>query len=192
MPAASPRLAWAVETLDVQPDDRLLELGCGHGVAVSSICERLGPDGLVVGLDRSATMTAAAERRAASHVTAGRARFITAPLHEADLGDDRFTKVLAVHFPPLLRGDPARELAVVADHLERGGTLHVVAQPLAADAGPATTSAIVATLERHGFAVREIRTERIGDRPMVSVVAGVEPAGIEPATSCLQSRRSPS
>jgi cyclopropane fatty-acyl-phospholipid synthase-like methyltransferase len=163
---ASARLAWAVDTLDVQPADRVLELGCGHGVALALVADRLGPDGLAVGVDRSATMTAAAARR-----TAGRARLVTAPLHEADLGGEPFTKVLAVHFPPLLRGDPARELAAVDAHLAPGGTLHVVAQPLAADAGEATVAAITGRLEAHGFTVREVRTERVEERPFVAVVA---------------------
>jgi hypothetical protein len=32
-PKAADRLVWTVETMDVQPADRLLEIGCGHGVA---------------------------------------------------------------------------------------------------------------------------------------------------------------
>jgi trans-aconitate methyltransferase len=79
---ASPRLAWAVEQIDVQPADRVLEVGCGHGVAVTLICERLH-DGTVVGVDRSPTLIRAATNRNTAHVAAGRARFLHASLHEA-------------------------------------------------------------------------------------------------------------
>jgi cyclopropane fatty-acyl-phospholipid synthase-like methyltransferase len=166
---ASARQAWAVEQLDVQPQDRVLELGCGHGVAVTLICERLR-GGTVVALDRSPKMTAPATRRNAGYVERGRATILTTSLQDADLGNAPFDKVLAAHFPPL-RDEPARELAKVRDHLARDGALSVVAQPLAARHLPATVEAIVRRLTAQGFVAEPARIADVGGARAVCVVA---------------------
>src|SRR5919109_3459863 len=94
--AVPERLRWAVELLDVAPDDELLEIGCGRGVAVELICAKLDR-GKITAIDRSATMTAAAEQRNAEHVAAGRALIRTTDLAAADLPRGAFDKVFAIN-----------------------------------------------------------------------------------------------
>jgi SAM-dependent methyltransferase len=167
---ASDRQRWAVEQLDVQPRDRVLELGCGHGVAVTLICEQLRGGVVVVGVDRSPKMIAAARRRNAAHVTAGRARFVTAEIHEADLGDEPFNKALAVRFPPLLRGGAGPMLAAVRAQVAEGGALYVVEHALARDRIHGVADAIALRLREHDFTVESVVVEE-RERPAVCVVA---------------------
>jgi SAM-dependent methyltransferase len=139
----------------------VLEVGCGHGVAVSLICERLR-GGTVTAIDRSPKMIEQARRRNAEHVASGRARFETVSLHEADFGDARFDRVLAVHVPVLARGEPTRELEVVRAHLAEEGRLHLVDQPLRPAAARPTAERLRALLERHGFDVADVLVEPAG------------------------------
>ena len=170
---ASARQAWAVEQLDVQPEDRILELGCGHGVAVTLVCERLD-GGTIVAVDRSPKMTAAATSRNAEHVEAGRARILTTALQDADLGDAAFDKVLAVHYPPLQRGDAAPELAKVRDHLAADGALYVVAAPLASEQADREADGIVTRLAEHGWPAESPRIDAVDGQRILCVVARPE------------------
>jgi ubiquinone/menaquinone biosynthesis C-methylase UbiE len=124
----SARLRAIVDELDLQPGDRVLEIGCGHGVAASYVCERLDGGGRLVAVDRSPKMIEAAARRNADHVRAGRAQFLVAELESLDLGDRRFDKILAVRVG-LFHRDPARARALAEAWLAPGGTLHAVFDP---------------------------------------------------------------
>jgi 2-polyprenyl-3-methyl-5-hydroxy-6-metoxy-1,4-benzoquinol methylase len=165
--AASARLTWAVETLGVEPADRVLEVGCGHGVAASKVCER---GGRLTAIDRSEKMIALATRRNQEHVAAGRARFEAVALEHADSGEERFDKVFGVHVAALWRSQAA--LAVVRAHLAPGGALFVISQEpgwrTAADARPFAEE-VAAALRARGFTVD---APRFADAvPLVCVVA---------------------
>ena len=150
--SASPRLTWAVEALDVQPGDRLLEVGCGHGVAVSLVCERLA-GGRIVGLDRSPKMIAAAERRNRAQVAAGTASLLVTSFEAADLGEQRFDKVFAFHVAAFWR-EPATMLPRTARLLAPEGALYLFNQPLRREEAAGFAGQLTGVLARHGFATR--------------------------------------
>ena len=90
----------AIERLDVQRGNRVLDLGFGGGVTFAPLWER---GATIVGVDRAEDMVAAARTRYAEDVKAGRLE-----LHEGDvtrlpLGDgavDRIVTVNTVYFWP--------------------------------------------------------------------------------------------
>ena len=115
----SERLRSVVEQLDIRPNERVLEIGCGHGVAATLVCERL-EEGHLTAVDRSAKMIQAATRRNAAYVKAGRVDFLVASLEDLDLGDRRFDKIFAVRVG-LFHRDPERARRLVERWLAPGG-----------------------------------------------------------------------
>lgn len=166
---ASDRIAWAVEVLDVGPDDEVLEVGCGHGVAVSLVCERL-KSGRITAVDRSEKMIAAARKRNAS--CGGRARFVTASLEEADLGGEAYDKVFAIHVAALhRRGKP---LEVVRERLAAGGGLYLFSQEpgwTARRDAERFGAQLGEALERAGWSVEEILVGETGSGPISAVIS---------------------
>ena len=121
----SERLRRVVDRLDIKPGDRVLEIGCGHGVAATMVCERLGEDGRLTAIDRSPKMVEAAARRNAAYVEAGVAEFLAMELEDMDLGERRFDKVFAVRVG-LFHRDPAGARRLAERWLAPGGELVAV------------------------------------------------------------------
>ncbi len=119
----SERLQAVVDQLGLRPDDRVLEIGSGHGVAATLVCERL-EEGRLTAIDRSAKMIAAAERRNAAHVEAGKAEFLVSALEDLDLGDRRFELIFAVRVG-LFHREPVRSRRLAEKWLAPGGRLLV-------------------------------------------------------------------
>jgi cyclopropane fatty-acyl-phospholipid synthase-like methyltransferase len=163
------RLVWAVETMQVQPDDRVLEIGCGAGVAVGLVCERLGA-GRITAIDRSAAMTALASRRNREHLASGKAAIRTAALHQLDAGGERFDRILAVNVG-LFRAHAAEEAVALRRLLADGGRLYLVNQPPVASKTERLVDETARLLEEHGFHVREVLYRQMEPAPAVCVIA---------------------
>ena len=147
------RLQWAVDALGAKPGERILEIGCGRGVAIELLCERLD-SGSVVGIDRSPAAIAAAEARNEAHVRSGRARLLNTPRAEADF-DERFDRVFAVNVNAFWLG-PAKELAVIRRALAPGGRLYLFYEPPSPAQLERAAEACGAFLREHGFTAEQV------------------------------------
>jgi cyclopropane fatty-acyl-phospholipid synthase-like methyltransferase len=170
VPKAAERLVWAVDTLEVKPNDQLLEIGCGHGVAVSLVCEKL-KDGHITAIDRSAKMIAMAKKRNAEHIAVGKASFQTVALDKAKFGDTQFDKIFAIRIGGLVRAGAERELEVVRTHLAPKGIFYLVYDPFK----PGQVQEVIETaargLEAHGFTVEKTLTKAIAKTKVVCISA---------------------
>jgi SAM-dependent methyltransferase len=167
---ASERFVWAVDTLAVQPADRLLEVGCGHGVAVSLVCEML-TTGTITAIDRSPKMIEVATRRNREHIEAGRARFEAVALEDAKLGTRRFDKVFAFNVAPFWL-EPEAALGVVRKHLAKDGTFYLFWDARHTAAGQARTlAAQLAERVRLGrFSVERMLVRQLRPVPAVCMI----------------------
>lgn len=147
------RISLAVDALRLRPDSRVLEVGCGAGMAAELVC-RLVPDGHVTALDRSATAVRNAERRLRRWLDAG-----VADVTERDLlafhGDGRpYDVVFAVNVNAFWTAGAARAAVRVRDLLADDGVVHLWFEaPPGADPAPSGEQAREA-LAAAGLAAR--------------------------------------
>lgn len=144
------RLRWAVETLGLAPADRVLEIGCGPGVAADLACQRLTGGGRLVAIDRSPVAIDRATRRNAAHIAAGTAEFRVTALEELATGE-RFDTVFAVNVNLFWTRSPAHELALIRGLLRPGGALHLFYEPPDPARLKHLATALETTLGAHGF-----------------------------------------
>ena len=122
-----PENLWTVNLLDVQPNDHILEIGFGPGIAVEAVAQR-ATNGLVAGVDFSATMVALASQRNVGAIRAGCVdlrKGDAAHLPFADAAFDQAYSIHSIYFWP----EPAAALREIHRVLKRGGRLILTVLP---------------------------------------------------------------
>jgi cyclopropane fatty-acyl-phospholipid synthase-like methyltransferase len=166
------RNEWVVSELGIEPDHRVLEVGCGPGIALGRAVE-LASKGKVIGIDHSALMVRAAARRNASAVASGRLELVHADADAVTDLEGPFDRVYAVNVVQFWES-PADTLRRVRRMMAPDGVIAIALQPR--NKGATDEDAYragernEALLRKAGF--HAVRVEMLDLEPKVACVFG--------------------
>jgi trans-aconitate methyltransferase len=116
------RIRWAVDLMDVQPADHVLEIGCGPGAGAELICSRL-QTGRMFAIDRSESGVDRTKRRNAKYVEAGRLTVRQIDLATLRVPVKRLNKVFAFNVNLFWVRECADEIALLHERVLPGGAV---------------------------------------------------------------------
>ena len=119
-----PRIVWAVDLMDVQPADQILEIGCGGGHAAEAICSKL-VTGKLFAIDRSESGVDRTKRRCKRFVEAGRLVVRQIDLATLRVPVKRLNKVFAFNVNLFWGRDARDEVALLHERVVPGGAVYL-------------------------------------------------------------------
>jgi ubiquinone/menaquinone biosynthesis C-methylase UbiE len=171
---------WAIELLGVGPDHRILDIGCGPGLAVEEAARR-AVRGQVVGVDRSELAVRGARTRNRRAIRQGRVEIRVAQGEDLPFPAGGFTRACSINGVGLRNEAAWAEISRV---LGPGGKLVAVFRTLRLEGAPkrfdrsryfgateAQLEAFASALARHGFAPVQLERAEPGGELMTAAVA---------------------
>ena len=168
------RSVWVFSVLDLNPTDRVLEVGFGSGADIARASHTAT---FVAGVDHSDVMVRQANRRNAKAIREGRVDLRHASVDKLPYPDAHFDKVFAINSAQFWK-ETARSLAEISRVLKPGGWLALAVQPRNRGATDETTRQVGVGLSKAltaaGF--EEVHSEFQQMRPVATVcVVGQRP-----------------
>jgi ubiquinone/menaquinone biosynthesis C-methylase UbiE len=124
MQSIPPRIKWAVDLMDVQPGDQVLEIGCGPGAGAELICSRL-ETGKLFAIDRSESGVDRTKRRNQKYVDAGRLVVRQIDLATLRVPVKRLNKVFAFNVNLFWVRSCDDEIALLHERVVPGGAVYL-------------------------------------------------------------------
>jgi ubiquinone/menaquinone biosynthesis C-methylase UbiE len=122
------RNTWAIQRLQLQPSDVVLEIGFGPGLAISEM-SRVLTHGLVYGVDESQVMVKTASQRNRAAIRAGRVKLYCAAMTDLPRFDNAVDKVLTINCFAFWEA-PEEALRDLQARMRLGGQVFLVHQVL--------------------------------------------------------------
>ena len=161
------RIRWAVDVMDVQPNDHVLEIGCGPGAAAELICEQL-ETGKLFAIDRSESGVDRTKRRCARFVEAGRLTVRQIDLATLRVPVKRLTKVFAFNVNLFWVRQCADEVALLHERVVPGGAVYLFYEANRPELVPTIVRKASAALVEGGFRVSVVEQKA---PPVIGLIA---------------------
>ncbi|GAA5151608.1 hypothetical protein GCM10023340_30690 [Nocardioides marinquilinus] len=146
------RIKWAVDFMDPQPTDHVLEIGCGPGAAAELICSRL-ETGKLFAIDRSESGVDRTKRRCEQYVKAGRLTVRQIDLATLRVPVKRLHKVFAFNVNLFWVRRCDDEVALLHERVLPGGAVYLFFEPRLPEQVPKILKQASEALTRGGFRV---------------------------------------
>ena len=111
------------ETLDINENDHVLEIGFGTGKLINEIADHI-ENGIVEGVDFSETMVALAKKKNTRHIIAGRVQIHSGDFDNVPFDENRFDKIFTVNTIYFWK-NPEKTISKIYRLLKPGGKLFI-------------------------------------------------------------------
>ncbi len=172
-PSNIERNQWTLDLLDLRPEDRVLEIGFGPGIAIEK-ASQVVTNGMIVGIDHSETMLRQAKKRNAAAIGEGRVQLHLGSVTDLPHFDQPFDKIFSANVV-MFWDEPVAEFKALHQLLAPGGSIATTYMPRHKGATDADAhkkaDEVVAFLKRAGFSKITVEEKPLKPVAVVCVLA---------------------